>query len=441
MNITVIGIGYVGLVTGTCFSEMGNKVICVDKNQKIVEKLTKGKVSIYEPSLESLVKKNIKQKNLFFSTSIKESIIDADVIFIAVGTPKNIDGSANLDDVFNVSKIIGENLNDKKVIVNKSTAPVGTVDEITEIIKFELSKKKKNISFEVVSNPEFLKEGTAVNDFMKPDRVIIGSKSNYALKVLKKLYSPFFRTHERFIEMDIRSAEMTKYAANAMLATKISFINEIAIICEKIGADINKVRLGIGSDSRIGYDFIYPGVGFGGTCFPKDLNALQKISEDLGYKPLLLSSVFNVNNNQKEFFLNKIIKRFGKDLRNKTFSIWGLTFKPGTDDVREAPSIFLINKLISLGAKIKAYDPKVNKTKFLSKLKEPKKITIYKSKYSVLNNSNALILLTEWKEFRAPNFEEIKSALIKPIIFDGRNQYNSFNLNEIGFEYYQIGKK
>lgn len=440
MKIAVIGTGYVGLVSGACFSEMGNTVVCVDADEEKINKLKKGIIPIYEPGLEALVNKNIVQKNIFFSTSIKESIKDVSIVFIAVGTPMKEDGAADLQYVLSVAKEIGEHMNNRLVIVNKSTVPVGTADHLKEIVTQELKDRGVVIDFYIVSNPEFLKEGSAITDFMKPDRVIIGSDSKYAANKMKELYSSFFRTHQRYLEMDIRSAEMTKYAANAMLATKISFINEMAIICEKLDADINQVRLGIGSDKRIGYDFIYPGIGYGGTCFPKDISAIQKVATQAGYKPKLLASVSQINQDQKKYFLQKITSRFGENLSEMTFGIWGLTFKPRTNDMREAPSIYIINELIAKGAKIKVYDPKATKESVDFYIDNNDNVLMCNSKYEVLKDSQALILLTEWKEFRSPDFEEIKKELSNPVIFDGRNQYDSFELNNKGFEYYQIGK-
>ena len=441
MKITVIGSGYVGLVSGTCFAEMGNHVTCVDIDKEKINKLEKGIIPIFEPGLEAMVLKNIEKKNLFFTTNLGPALIDAQIVFIAVGTPMGDDGSADLQYVLAVAKSIGKKMQKRLVVVDKSTVPIGTADKVKATIEKELEKRNVSIEFDVVSNPEFLKEGTAINDFMKPDRVVIGAESQEMFNIMKQLYSPFFRTHERFITMDVRSAEMTKYAANAMLATKISFMNEIANICEKVGADANQVRIGIGSDSRIGYSFIYPGIGYGGTCFPKDISALTLLGKENGYSPKLLSSVDEVNKNQKKLFLDKIINRFGEDMSTLTFAIWGLSFKPETDDMREAPSIYVIKELIKRGAKIKAYDPKAINEARNHYLKAVENIEYGDSKYDVLKSSNALILLTEWKEFRSPDFEEIKSQLNAPIIFDGRNQYNAFNLEEKGFEYYQIGKR
>lgn len=440
MKLTVIGTGYVGLVSGTCFSEMGNKVTCVDIDQEKINKLHQGIIPIYEPGLEKIVLKNINNKNLFFTTKLGEVINESEIIFIAVDTPMDKDGSANLQDVLAVAKEVGQKMKERLIIVNKSTVPVGTAEKVKSTIQEELDKRKLTIDFEVVSNPEFLKEGDAINDFMKPDRVVIGAESEYALKKMKELYSSFFRTHDRFITMDVRSAEMTKYAANVMLATKISFMNEMANICELVGADVNNVRIGIGSDSRIGYSFIYPGAGYGGSCFPKDVKALKKIAEDYGYEAQLIKSVEDVNNRQKLVIAEKIIKRFGEDLTGKTFGLWGLAFKPGTDDMREAPAIYVIKELVKKGAKIQVYDPKAMVEAKDFYLKSVGNIVYKKTKYEVLTNAEALILLTEWKEFRSPDFSEIEKQLKNPVIFDGRNQYNSYNLEERGFEYYQIGK-
>lgn len=441
MNIVIVGTGYVGLVSGTCFSEMGNKVTCVDIDTNKINTLNKGKIPIYEPGLEAMVLKNSQKGNLFFTTNFNKALKSAEIVFIAVGTPMGEDGSADLQYVLNVAKSIGKNIDKHLVVVNKSTVPVGTGHKVKETIQKELDIRKKSITFDVVSNPEFLKEGAAINDFMKPDRVIVGADSKYAIDKMKQLYAPFLMSHERMIVMDIRSAEMTKYAANAMLATKISFMNEVANICELVGADVNQVRLGIGSDARIGYSFIYPGSGYGGSCFPKDVKALKKMAETHQYNPKLITSVEAVNDAQKLVIANKIIKRFGKNLSGKTFALWGLAFKPGTDDMREAPSIYLIKALTKLGAHINAYDPKAIKEAQEFYLKDINNINYCKNKEATLKNADALILLTEWKEFRSPDFSKIKAELKNPVIFDGRNQYHVFDLEKQGFEYYQIGKK
>ena len=440
MNITVIGSGYVGLVSGTCFAEVGNRVTCVDVDSVKIEKLNKGIIPIFEAGLETMVLNNVKNKNLFFTTELSEALKNSDIAFIAVGTPMGDDGSADLQYVLAVAKSIGQSMQKRLVVVDKSTVPVGTADKVKATIQKELDVRNSDLQFDVVSNPEFLKEGVAIADFMKPDRVVIGADSKYAFKKMKELYSPFFKSRDRFITMDIRSAEMTKYAANAMLATKISFMNEIANICEKVGADANQVRLGIGADNRIGYSFIYPGVGYGGSCFPKDVKALTKIAKENGYTAELITAVEQVNDAQKLVIAQKIATRFGENLTGFTFGIWGLAFKPGTDDMREAPSIYVIKELVKRGAKIKVYDPKaVNEAKDYY-LKEVQNITYAQSKYDVLKDSDALVLLTEWKEFRSPDFNKIKSLLKSPIIFDGRNQYISFDLENKGLEYYRIGK-
>lgn len=441
MNIAVVGSGYVGLVSGTCFSEMGNRVTCVDIDSHKIDKLHEGIIPIYEPGLENMVLKNIANKNLFFTTKLEEAIRDAEVVFIAVGTPMGDDGSADLQYVLSVAKEIGRKMTKRLVVVDKSTVPVGTADKVKVAIQQELASRGEEIAFDIVSNPEFLKEGAAIDDFMKPDRVVIGAASEYAFDTMKELYSPFLRSHDRLISMDIRSAEMTKYAANAMLATKISFMNEIANICEKVGADANQVRIGIGSDSRIGYSFIYPGAGYGGSCFPKDVKALNKIAQEHGYNAELIKSVEEVNNRQKFVIAEKIVKRFGEDLSGKVFALWGLAFKPGTDDMREAPAIYVVKELVKRGATIKAYDPKAMEEAQHFYLKGVDGISYFESKYEVLKEADALIMLTEWKEFRSPDFSEIKQQLNTPIIFDGRNQYNVFNLQDKGFEYYQIGKQ
>ncbi|MDP6922126.1 MAG: UDP-glucose/GDP-mannose dehydrogenase family protein, partial [Lutibacter sp.] len=395
MNITVIGSGYVGLVSGTCFAEMGNKVTCVDIDAVKIEQLNQGIIPIFEPGLETMVLRNIQHKNLLFTTALDEALQNAEMAFIAVGTPMGDDGSADLQYVLAVAKSIGQAMQQRLIVVDKSTVPIGTADKVKATIQKELDIRKSDLDFEVVSNPEFLKEGAAIEDFMKPDRVVIGADSEFAIKKMKEIYAPFFRSHDRFITMDIRSAEMTKYAANAMLATKISFMNEIANICEKVGADANQVRIGIGSDQRIGYRFIYPGAGYGGSCFPKDVKALTKIAKDNGYNAQLISAVEAVNDAQKLVIAQKIIKRFGANLTGFTFGVWGLAFKPGTDDMREAPSVVLIKSLIKAGAIVQAFDPVANEEavkKFPRKWIATNKLTFYDDSYSVLENSNALVL-------------------------------------------------
>tara|TARA_R100001369_G_scaffold92691_1_gene139147 strand:- start:2784 stop:4112 length:1329 start_codon:yes stop_codon:yes gene_type:complete len=441
MNLTVIGTGYVGLVSGTCFAEMGNNVTCIDIDIKKIENLKKGIIPIYEPGLEAMVKRNVQNKTLHFSTDLRANLEKCDIAFIAVGTPMGEDGSADLKFVLQVASEIGKSMQKELIVVDKSTVPVGTADKVKATIQDELDKRGVSIEFNVVSNPEFLKEGDAISDFMKPDRVVIGADNDTAAKKMRTLYSPFFRSSvDRLILMDVRSAEMTKYVANAMLATKISFMNEIANICELVGADVNKVRIGIGSDSRIGYSFIYPGSGYGGSCFPKDVKALKKTAEEHGYIAKLISSVEDVNDKQKLVIANKVIKRFGEDLSDKIFAIWGLAFKPETDDMREAPAIYIINELVKRGAKIQAYDPKAMEEAEHFYLKDMDEVSYFESKYDTLKNADAMILLTEWKEFRSPDFEELKVRLNAPIIFDGRNQYNDILMEEKGIEYFQIGK-
>ncbi|MEC3966157.1 UDP-glucose/GDP-mannose dehydrogenase family protein [Flagellimonas halotolerans] len=441
MNLTIIGTGYVGLVTGTCFAEMGNTVTCVDIDKQKIENLEKGIIPIYEPGLDAMVTRNVNNQTLRFHTDLQKSLDHCDMAFIAVGTPMGEDGSADLQYVLDVAKSIGKYINQPIIIVDKSTVPVGTADKVKDVVASELKNRGVEIEFQVVSNPEFLKEGDAINDFMKPDRVVVGTEDKETAEKMRQLYAPFFRSSmDRMLVMDVRSAEMTKYVANAMLATKISFMNEIANICELVGADVNKVRIGIGSDSRIGYSFIYPGSGYGGSCFPKDVKALKKTAEQNGYSAQLLSAVEDVNNRQKLIIADKVISHFGSNLSNKTFAVWGLSFKPGTDDMREAPSIYIINKLIALGAKIQAYDPKAIDEAKEFYLKDISEVSYAASKYDVLKNADALLMLTEWKEFRSPDFMEIKNNLKSPVIFDGRNQYDSERLQKMGFEYYQIGK-
>jgi len=439
MKLSIIGTGYVGLVSGTCFAQMGNSVICVDVDKAKIEKLNKGIIPIYEPGLEDMVSENVKVGTLKFTTDVKYAIESSEVCFIAVGTPMGEDGSADLKYVLAVAKSIGEFMVKPLVIVDKSTVPVGTADKVKAVIEDELRKRNISLEFSVVSNPEFLKEGAAIEDFMKPDRVVVGSEDEQGFKAMRELYAPFTRNRDRLIEMDIKSAEMTKYAANAMLATKISFMNEVSNICEMVGADVNKVRTGIGSDSRIGYSFIYPGCGYGGSCFPKDVQALAKTAKDCGYTPRILNAVEEVNYDQKKVIAKKVVKRFTEDLSGRTFAVWGLSFKPETDDMREASSITIIKELVSRGAKIKAYDPKAIHEAKECYLKDIPNISYMDNKYDTLNDSDAMILITEWKEFRSPDFHEMTNRLKQKIIFDGRNQYNKEKLAELGFEYIQIG--
>ncbi len=432
MNITVIGTGYVGLVAGACLADMGNEVICVDNDSKKLEKLYNGIIPIYEPGLEELVKSNVLENRLSFSADLDSAVKNSEVCFIAVGTPQGEDGSADLQYVFSVAKSIAKAMNGYKVIVDKSTVPVGTAQKVTELIK-----ENTTYPFDVVSNPEFLKQGNAVDDFLHPDRVIIGSNSEKATKIMQDIYAPFFRTGNRIIVMDVKSAEMTKYASNSFLATKISFMNEIANLCEKVGADAEMVRVGMSTDSRIGNKFLFPGLGYGGSCFPKDVKALIKTGQDYGCDMSIISATDNVNKNQRLVFLNKIYSVFGKNLNGKTFAVWGLAFKPKTNDMREAPAITIINALLAAGAKIKAYDPKAFDS---AKVYFNDKIEYSNSAYSALEDADALLLLTEWNEFRRPDFDRMKNLLKQPVIFDGRNQYDITRLQEKGFEYYQIGK-
>ncbi|CUU40564.1 UDP-glucose dehydrogenase family protein [Helicobacter typhlonius] len=460
MQVSVVGSGYVGLVAGACFAQMGNNVTCLDVDSKKIERLKQGEIPIYEPGLESMVKDGIALDTLHFTTNKKVALESAEVIFVAVGTPMGEDGSADLSYVEAVARDIGTFIKSPYVVVvNKSTVPVGSAKKVRDIIESTLkernvaigdsadyikhndAKNPQSMSFDVVSNPEFLKEGVAIKDFMSPDRVVIGTDSKRALEVMKALYAPFLIKSDRFIAMGIESAEMTKYAANAMLATKISFINEMSQICERVGANINDVRLGIGSDSRIGYSFIYPGCGYGGSCFPKDVRALEKTAQDFGYRAQILSAVQVVNEAQKMVLVEKITRHFGEDLSGKSFGIWGLSFKPETDDMREASSLVLVRELVKRGAKIKAYDPKAQEQARFYFKDYLESVEIQSSKYDALKNCAALVLLTEWREFRSPDFGEIKKLLENPVIFDGRNIYQSLCLESKGFVYYQIGVK
>ena len=439
MKLTMVGTGYVGLVTGTCFAQMGNTVTCVDIDEKKVQRLLDGQIPIFEPGLEELVRENVKKGSLSFTTSLASALKACDIVFIAVGTPMGEDGSADLQYVLKVAGDIGRFMVHPLVVVDKSTVPVGTADKVKAEISAALKARGSDLTFSVVSNPEFLKEGAAIDDFMKPDRVVIGADNHEALETMRELYRPFIFINDRFIAMDIRSAEMTKYAANAMLATKISFMNEVANICERVGADVNKVRVGIGSDSRIGYSFIYPGCGYGGSCFPKDVQALGKTALDHGYTPRLLQAVEDVNQDQKKVLGTKIRARFGSDLRGKTFALWGLAFKPETDDMREASALTLVADLTSAGARIVAYDPKAMDEARLHYLKGNSLVTYAESKYDALKGADALVLVTEWKEFRSPDFEEMAKLLKGKILFDGRNQYSRDRLAPLGFEYHPIG--
>lgn len=439
MKIAVVGTGYVGLVTGTCFSDLGNDVWCVDVDKDKIERLKQGIIPIYEPGLENLVLNNYKIGHLRFTTDINEALEKATVCFIAVGTPMGEDGSADLHYVLEVAKSIGKGMKHHMYVVDKSTVPVGTAAKVREAIQAELDLRNSDLTFDVISNPEFLKEGTAVGDCMRPDRVVIGADNEEAVEVMRQLYTPYVRNTENFIIMDIASAEMTKYTANAMLATKISFMNEISNICEKVGADVNKVRRGIGSDQRIGYSFIYAGCGYGGSCFPKDVQALVRTSHQFGYEPQMLEAVEAVNKRQKMVIPRKVVERFGEDLTGMNFAAWGLSFKPDTDDMRESAAITIINELTRRGATVTAYDPKAMNEARECYLKGNDKVRYVDSKYEALKDAEALILITEWKEFRQPDMEEIKNLLKNPVIFDGRNQYDKKMMRKLEIEYYQIG--
>lgn len=439
MHITVIGTGYVGLVTGACFSKMGNKVYCVDVLEEKINGLKKGILPIYEPNLDTLVISSQEKGDLIFTTDIKEALDDSNIVFIAVGTPMDEDGSANLDDIFSVATDIAKYIGKDSLIVLKSTAPIGTCVKVKEHIESILKENNSPIEIKVASNPEFLKQGRAIEDCLHPDRIIIGAEDEEVFETLKELYHSFVLNHDRFILMDIKSAELTKYVANAMLATKISFMNEIANVCEATGANVQKVRLGIGSDSRIGYDYIYAGCGYGGSCFTKDVQALINTSKAYGYFPRILSDVENVNDDQKMVLVNKIVDRFGDDLSGITLSVWGLSFKPGTDDVREATSIVVVSELIKRGAKIKAYDPQaIDKFKKTIGVNYLNSIEFVGNRYDALYDSDGLILITEWKEFRYPDFALLEEKLNQKIIFDGRNIYDK-KIESLGFELYQIG--
>lgn len=431
MNICIAGTGYVGLVAGTCLADIGNKVICVDNDTKKIENLKNTIVPIYEPGLEELLKVNYKEKRLEFTTDLDYAVKSSDVCFIAVGTPEGKDGSCDLTNVFRVAEAVAKAMNGYKLIVNKSTVPVGTGAQVAEIIR-----KHTEYPFDVVSNPEFLKQGNAVEDFLSPDRVVIGSDSEKATAIMQEIYAPFFRTGNRVIVMDVKSAEMTKYSANAFLATKISFMNEIANICEKVGADAEKVRVGITTDTRIGNKFLFPGIGYGGSCFPKDVRALINIAEKNGVDGSILKAVHTTNKKQREIFFKKILDFYNGDLKNKTFALWGLAFKPKTNDMREAPSVTIIDYLLENGVKVNAFDPKA--MDYAKKIWK-EKIGYASSAYNALIDADAMILMTEWNEFRYLDLDKIKSLMKHKVIFDARNQYNRKRLEEHGFDYINIG--
>jgi UDPglucose 6-dehydrogenase len=439
MRVTVFGSGYVGLVTGACLADAGNDVLCVDVDQKKIEGLKQGIVPIHEPGLDALIRSNIEAERLRFTTSARDGVDHGLFQLIAVGTPPDEDGSADLRHVLAVAGSIGEHMNEYKVVITKSTVPVGTSDKVRAAVAATLAKRGGEVEFDVVSNPEFLKEGAAIEDFMRPDRVVVGTDNPRVTELLRALYDPFTRSREKLIIMDLRSAELTKYAANAMLATKISFMNELANLAERFGADIEKVRVGIGSDPRIGYHFIYPGVGYGGSCFPKDVQALVRSARGVGYESRLLESVEAVNQAQKQTLFAKISRFYGGNLQGKTIALWGLAFKPGTDDMREAPSRVLLEQLWNAGARVRAFDP--------AAMKETRRIygeradlTLCNRARETLEGADALAIVTEWKEFRSPDFDFLKKQLRSPVIFDGRNLYDPAMMKRLGFRYYAIGR-
>lgn len=438
MKISVVGTGYVGLVTGTCFAETGISVTCVDIDKNKIQMLNNGKVPIYEPGLEDMIQRNVEKQRLFFTTDIKDSLVDCETVFIAVGTPPDEDGSADLQYVLGVAREIGKYMNQYMVVVTKSTVPVGTAKKVKAAVQDELNKRGSNLKFDVASNPEFLKEGNAIDDFLKPDRIVIGIESEEAEKIMKKLYKAFVLNNHPILFMDVPSAELTKYAANSMLATRISFMNDIANLCEIVGADVNLVRKGIGSDTRIGHKFLYPGVGYGGSCFPKDVKALIKTAKENNYTLEVLQSVENVNDRQKSVLFNKLNNYFNGNLKGKTIAIWGLSFKPNTDDMREAPALVIIDKLIESGVTVKAYDPVAMHE---CERKIGNKITYSKDQYEALIDSDALLVVTEWNEFRVPNFKVMEKLMKTKVIFDGRNIYDIAEVKEAGFEYFCMGRK
>ncbi len=436
MKITIVGTGYVGLVTGTCFAEVGINVVCVDIDKVKIENLKKGISPIYEPGLDAMIERNIEKERLLFTTDLASCINDTDVIFIAVGTPPDEDGSADLKYVLDVARTVGQNMNKHLMIVTKSTVPVGTAHKVRKAIQDELNKRSLNVTFDVASNPEFLKEGDAINDFMKPDRIVVGVESPEAEEVISRLYKPFTLNGHPVIFMDVPSAEMTKYAANAMLATKISFMNDIANLCEIVGADVNMVRKGIGSDTRIGNKFIYPGIGYGGSCFPKDVKALIHTANKTGYNMRVLKAVEEVNDDQKSILFNKLMNYYNGNVKGLTIALWGLSFKPQTDDMREAPSLVLIDKLSEHGCRIKAYDPVAMDE---TKRRIGNKIEYCKDAYEAAMDADAILLVTEWTDFRFPNWSVVKRLVKKPVIFDGRNIYDRKELQMLGFDYFCIG--
>jgi UDPglucose 6-dehydrogenase len=440
VKITVIGTGYVGLVTGTCLAEVGNEVLCLDVDPKKIDTLRAGGIPIYEPGLEDMVKRNVEAGRLSFTTDIEASVAYGQIQFIAVGTPPDEDGSADLQYVVAAARNIGRHMQDYKLVVDKSTVPVGTADKVRVALQEELGKRGAAIEFNVASNPEFLKEGAAVDDFMKPDRIVIGTDSERATALLRQLYAPFQRNHDRLTVMDVRSAELTKYAANAMLATRISFMNELAVLAEKLGADIEQVRHGIGSDPRIGYHFLYAGCGYGGSCFPKDVQALRRTAQENGIPLRVLDAVEAANEVQKQILVNKLTARLGKDLKGKRLAMWGLAFKPNTDDMREAPSRSMLEALWAMGASVSAYDPAaMEETRRI--YGERADLQLVDSPMDALKGADALLIVTEWKVFRSPNFETMKGLLKAPLILDGRNLYEPQAMRELGFDYLPIGRQ
>ncbi len=439
MKITIFGSGYVGLVTGACLADAGNSVVCVDVDPRKIERLNQGDVPIHEPGLDELIERNMAKGRLRFTTDAAEGVAHGLFQMIAVGTPPDEDGSADLSYVLAVARTIATHMVDYKVVITKSTVPVGTADKVRAALEGALAERGASHEFDVVSNPEFLKEGAAITDFMRPDRIVVGTDKPQVTELMRALYEPFTRNHERLIVMDIRSAELTKYAANALLATKISFMNEIANLAERVGADVEKVRVGIGSDPRIGYHFIYPGVGYGGSCFPKDVQALERSARSTGYEPLILAAVEAVNARQKTVLFQKIAAHYGGQIAGKTIAIWGLAFKPNTDDMREAPSRVLIEALWAAGATVRAYDP-VAMPETQRIYGERADLTYCKSMEEALQGADALAIVTEWREFRSPDFDEIKAILTAPVIFDGRNLYDPSQMRRAGFIYYGIGR-
>jgi len=439
MNITIHGTGYVGLVTGACIADSGTRVLCVDVDERKIAMLKNGEMPIFEPGLEEIVRRNVAKGTLRFTTDIAEGVEFGLIQMIAVGTPPDEDGSADMQYVLAVAESVGSHMSDYKVVVNKSTVPVGTADQVQSVIHDRLAERSADISFDVVSNPEFLKEGAAISDFMKPDRIIIGTESNIAEAHLRKLYEPFNRNHDRLVVLDVRSAELTKYAANAMLATKISFMNELACLAERLGADIEKVRLGIGSDPRIGYEFIYPGCGFGGSCFPKDVRALTRSASDNGYTAELLEAVENVNERQKTVLFSKLVRHFDGDLKGRTIALWGLAFKPNTDDMREAPSRVFMESCWEAGMSVRAFDP-VAVEEVARIYGERPDLVLCNTAEDALEGADALVVATEWREFRSPDFDRMADLMAGQVIIDGRNIYHPEQMQELGFTYYAIGR-